>query len=414
LRVLQLHNRYQQAGGEDVVVRAERELLESHGEELDLVEADNAEIVGFTARVKSAARAIYSPAAKKLVAARIATFQPDVVHVHNFFPLLSPSIYYACREAGIPVVQTLHNYRLICPNALLLRSGRVCEDCVGRGFAWPGVVHGCYRGSRPGTASVAAMASAHHGLGTWRKRVDLFIALSEFAKGKLTEGGLPAEKIVVKPNFVLDPGSAGDGRGGFALFVGRLSPEKGIALLLEAWKRLRVAIPLKIAGDGPLATEVAEMAKECGAEWLGRLPGDRVRQRMSEASFLIVPSLCYENFPMAIAEAFATGLPVVAAGHGGMASLVEHGRTGLHFRPGDAGDLAVKIEWAAAHPEEMGRMRREARAEYVAKYTPERNYEMLTAIYRHATRQSSDPQTCLGLVETEARCTAPGRTRSDR
>lgn len=391
MRVLQVHNRYQQPGGEDVVVQAEHELLQNHGHDVDLLEADNAEIVGLAGQVKAALGTIYSPATKSLVAARIASFQPDVVHVHNFFPLLSPSIYYACRDVGVPVVQTLHNYRLICPNALLLRSGRPCEDCIGRRFAWPGVLHACYRGSRLGTVSVAAMASSHHRLGTWRGRVDRFIALSEFAKKKLAEGGLPEEKITVKPNFVPDSGRPGDARDRFALFVGRLSQEKGIELLLAAWKSWNASIPLKIVGDGPLASVVAELAKRCGAECLGRLPGGRVRQMMTKASFLIFPSLCYENFPLAVAEAFAAGLPVVAAGHGSMASLVEHGRTGLHFRPGDAADLAAKIEWAAVHPEEMARMRCEVRAEYLAKYTPERNYEMLMEIYKRVLRPQEQP-----------------------
>ena len=384
MRLMLIHNHYKKPGGEDVVVQAEGELLRKYGHTIDLFEADNAEIVGLARKVRASVGTIYSPGAKTSVAVRIAAFQPDVVHVHNFFPLLSPSIYYACREAGVPVVQTLHNYRLICPNAQLLRDGRVCEDCVGKNVPWPGVLHACYRGSRVGSAAVATMLATHRFLGTWENVVDAFIALTDFSRDKLVQGGLPAEKIAVKPNFVADS-SPGDGRGGFALFVGRLSQEKGIELLLAAWKRSRPAAPLKVVGDGPLAGRVADLARDCGAECMGHLPGARVRQLMGQASFLIVPSLCYENFPMAIAEAFAAGLPVVAAGHGGMASLVEHGRTGLHFRPGDAEDLAAKIEWAAGHPEEMARMRGEARAEYLAKYTPERNYQMLMEIYDRVT-----------------------------
>jgi glycosyltransferase involved in cell wall biosynthesis len=399
LRVLQIHNRYQQAGGEDVVVRAERALLEDHGHEVELFEADNAKIAGFSGHVRTALGTVYSHGAKVCVARRIATFRPDVVHVHNFFPLLSPAIFYACREAGIPVVQTLHNYRLICPNALLLRSGRPCEDCVGKKFAWPGVLHACYRDSRLGTASVATMTSVHRWTGTWRNQVDVFIALTEFSKRKLVQGGLPDEKIVVKPNFVSDPGSAGDGNGGFALFVGRLSEEKGIELLLSAWKRSSPTVGLKVVGDGPLAIEVAETVGDSGVEWLGQLAGEKVRQLMRQASFLAVPSLCYETFSLAIIEAFAARLPVIAAGHGSMASLVEHGRTGLHFRAGDAEDLAAKVEWALNHPKEMARMRREVRAEYLAKYTPERNYEMLMEIYDRVTRKKHEVKT--GLSHSE-------------
>lgn len=403
MRLLQLHNRYQRPGGEDVVVRAERELLKNHGHIVDLLEVDNAGIVGFAGKMKTALGTIYSPEAKRRLAARISSFHPHVVHVHNFFPLLSPSIYWACREAGVPVVQTLHNYRLICPNGLLLRSGLPCEDCVGTKFAWPGVLHACYRGSRLGTASVAMMANAHRWLGTWSNRVDIFIALSEFAKKKLAEGGLPREKINIKPNFVSDSGSLGDGSGGFALFVGRLSQEKGIELLLSARKRLRTTILLKIVGDGPQSNRVIEATKDCGIDYLGHLSQDQVRQLMEQASFLIHPSFCYENCPLAIVEAFSVGLPVVAAGQGSMASIVEDGRTGLHFRPGDAEDLAAKIEWAVGHREQMASMGREARAEYLAKYTPERNYEMLTQIYSQVTGREQQEKQVLsaGIVDQE-------------
>lgn len=368
-----------------MAAQAERELLTGHGHEVDLLEAGNSDIVGLAARVKAAAGTIYSPEAKKRVAASIDAFHPDVVHVHNFFPLLSPSIYYACREAGVPVVQTLHNYRLICPNALLLRSGRPCEDCVGRKFAWPGVLHGCYRGSPLGTATVAAMASTHRWLGTWHKRVDSFIALSEFAKSKLAGGGLPVQKITVKPNFLTDPGTPPSNRGKFALFVGRLSLEKGIATLLSVWERLGGAIPLKIAGDGPLKEKVAACSAKGQIEYLGSLRREEILGLMSDASLLIFPSLCYENFPLVMVEAFAHGLPVIASQLGAMGEIIKHGRTGLHFRPGDAEDLAAKVEWAWTHPAEMENMGRAARAEYEAKYTPERNYQMLMNIYDRVT-----------------------------
>ncbi len=390
VRVLQLHNRYRQSGGEDVVVEVERELLERHGHRVELLEVSNTEIDSFYDRVRSAFAAVYSPAARARVAAHVRSFRPDVVHVHNFFPLFSPSVYYACREAGVPVVQTLSNYRLICPNGQLFRSGRPCEDCVGRKVAWPGVLHGCYRGSRLGTAAVAAMESAHRWLGTWSGAVDCFIALTEFAKATFVEGGLPEEKIVVKPNFVPDPGDPGDGRGGFALFVGRLSPEKGIATLLSAWKHARSSIRLKVVGDGPLAGEVAQAAGG-SIEYLGAQPRERILTWMRDAAFLVFPSVCYEGLPMVIVEAFSVGLPVIASNLGSMASLVEHGRTGLHFRPGDAVDLAAKIEWARAHPDEMAQMRREARAEYLAKYTPEKNYQMLMEIYHLVTGRYNGP-----------------------
>ena len=321
----------------------------------------------------------------------IARFRPDVVHVHNFFPLFSPAVYYACRTAGVPVVQTLHNYRLLCANSLLFRDGHVCEECVGRSFAWPAIAHACYRGSRAGTASIAIMQASHRIARTWQERVDLYIALTEFSRAKLVEGGLPAEKIVVKPNFASRDIATGNGRGGYALFVGRLSPEKGLDVLLEAWKRMRMSIPLRIVGDGPLAGRVREAAGE-SVSYLGPREKSEVLGLMQSASLLILPSMWYEGFPMVIVEAFQVGLPVVASDLGSLSSLVTPGRTGLLFRPGDPSALAERVEWAFAHPEELSRMRRQARAEHEANYTPERNYELLMQIYDRVINKTNARQ----------------------
>ena len=256
---------------------------------------------------------------------------------------------------------------------------------MGKTIPWPGVVHACYRGSRAASAVVAAMLVVHRLLGTWTQKVDMYIALTEFARQKFIEGGLPADKVAVKPNFVHPDPGLGEGRGGFALFVGRLSQEKGFDTLLAAWERLQGRVPLKIVGDGPLASEVAAAVGRLeGVEWLGRKPREEVLDLMKRSSFLILPSKVYENFPMIIAEGFATGSPIVASNLGAMASLIEHGRTGLHFHPGDPGDLAAQVEWLLSHPEALARMRKEARAEYEAKYTAERNYQMLIEIYERA------------------------------
>lgn len=388
MRICFAHNRYQRLGGEDLVAKAERELLQGHGQTVDLFDADNAEIVGFSGKVKAALGAIYSPGSKSRLAVRIRLSRPDVVHVLNFFPLLSPSIYYACRNAGIPVIQKISNFRLICPSALLLRDGQVCEDCIGRSVPWPGVLHACYRDSRTGSATVAAMIATHRFLGTWRNLVDAYIARTDFSRKKLVEGGLPAEKIVVIPTFAPDTGSAGEGRGGFALFVGRLSPEKGIKTVLSAWNRLNSRVPLKIAGDGPLTHEVTRVADMKHIEYLGMLPREAISALMRKAAFLVFPSVWYEGLPTVIVEAFSAGLPVIASQMGAMGEIVENGRTGLHFRPGDAEDLATKVEWAVAHPEEMATMRHEVRVEYLAKYTPERNYELLMKLYKQVIQTS--------------------------
>lgn len=383
MRVLVLHNSYQTAGGEDVVVEAERSLLEANGHTVRMLAANNHGITSFPARIKAGISCVYSRDWKQRVLAEIRSFRPDVVHVHNFFPLLSPSVYYACREAGAPVVQTLHNFRLVCPNALLFRQGRTCEDCVGKSFAWPGVVHACYKESRLGTAAVASMLAVHRRMGTWTRLVDAYIALTDFARDKLIEGGLPAEKVLTKPNFVDPDIGPGEGTGGYALFVGRLSGEKGIEVLLAAWERLEVAVPLKIVGDGPLWSRVADLPRKHGVEYWGRQPKSEVVKLMRDALFLVFPSTCYEGFAMVIAEAFSAGLPVIASDLGSMSSLISNGRTGLHFRPGDPDDLAAKIRWAVTQPEELARIRLEARAEYKAKYTACRNYQLLMSIYDH-------------------------------
>lgn len=381
MRLLLIHNRYQRLGGEDLAAKAERDLLESRGHTIDLLEADNASIVGMAGKTKAALGTVYSPTAKKNVAARIAAFHPDVVHVFNFFPLLSPSIHFACRDAGVPVVQKISNFRLICPSALLLRDGHVCEDCVGKKVPWPGVFHSCYRGSRVGSATVAAMIMTHRLLGTWDNAVDVFIARTAFSCGKLVEGGLPAAKIAIVPSFAPDLSGVGKGRSNFVLFVGRLSMEKGVETLLSAWERLDGSVPLKVAGDGPLKEEVLRRAAKGKIEYLGARSREEILMLMRTAALLIFPSVWYECFPLVIVESFASGLPVLASRMGAMAEIIEDRRTGLHFRPGDPEDLAAKVEWAMAHPAEMEGMRSEARAEYLAKYTPERNYEMLMEIY---------------------------------
>jgi glycosyltransferase involved in cell wall biosynthesis len=304
--------------------------------------------------------------------------QAEVVHFHNTFPLISPAAYYAARREGAAVIQTLHNYRLICPGATLFRDGAVCEECIQQKSLLPAIGHKCYRGSRPATAAVATMLSVHRIAGTWQK-VDVFIALSDFARRKFVEGGLPADRIVVKPNFVSPDPGVGTGTGGYALFVGRLSAEKGISLLASAWRELP-KIPLVVAGDGPLADTEWPM----GVSWIGSQPRDKILALMSEARVLIVPSECYENGPLAAIEGFACGLPVIASNLGSMAETVAHERTGLLFDPGDAADLARRVRWAFGHPEATEKMRVNARSEFEKKYTADRNYEMLMAIYETA------------------------------
>lgn len=381
MKVMLVHNHYQEPGGEDRVFESESALLTSHGHDVVRYTAHNDTVQRHNG-VRLALDTMWSRTAYREIRASLERERPQIVHVHNTLPLISPSVYYAAAAVGLPVVQTVHNYRLLCPKAQLLRDGRICEDCVGRRLPWPGVVHACYRGSRAATSAVALMLGLHWALGTWTRRVSRYIALTHFMRRKLIEGGLPAERIVVKPNFVTPDPGAGEHDGGYALFVGRLSPEKGLPTLLRAWAHVGDRLPLKIAGSGP-EDGLADGAA-FGVEWLSRVTHSEVLALMRRAYVLIVPSDWYEGFPAILAEACATALPAIASRLGAMAEIVEDGRTGLLFNPGDAGDLAAKVNWALDHPRELAEMRWRTRAEYETKYTAERNYELLLATYRDA------------------------------
>ncbi|BAZ65651.1 putative glycosyl transferase [Fischerella sp. NIES-4106] len=381
MRILSIHNSYQIRGGEDECHEAEVNLLREMGHQVEVYEENNDRLANLS-KLDVAAKTVWSDEAYQTVRLRLQQQPCDVVHVQNFFPLISPSVYYAAKAQKVPVVQTLHNYRFLCPNALFFREGNICEDCLGLSVPYPGVLHGCYRNSKVASVGVTTMLSVHRLMNTWVKTVDLYIALTEFARQKFIAGGLPADKIVVKPNFVSPEPAIGKGSGGYALFVGRLSVEKGLDTLLKAWEHLDVKIPLKIVGDGPLAHEViAAVKRHSYIEWLGRRPMSEVHDLMGEAMFLVFPSKWYETFGRVAVEAFAKGTPVIATNIGAVAELVDPGRTGLHFRRGDADNLATQVEWILANPAKLADMRQEARAEFEAKYTVQKNYQKLMEIY---------------------------------
>ncbi|NEO36545.1 MAG: glycosyltransferase [Moorea sp. SIOASIH] len=381
MRILSLHNRYQIRGGEDECHEAEVRLLQEMGHLVDVYEQDNQRVAEL-GHLKMAVKTVWSQEAHQTVKQQLKQHSYDVIHIHNFLPLISPSVYHAAKAEGVRVVQTLHNYRLLCPNGLFFRDGEVCEDCLGKSVPLPGILHSCYRNSFAATGVVSAMLSVHHTLQTWSDMVDTYIALTEFARQKFIAGGLPANKIVVKPNFVYPDPGIGEGDGNFALYVGRLSVEKGLDTLLSAWEHLDSKIPLKIVGDGPLASQVQQAAQRLPqVEWLGRKPMAEVHELLGKAMCLVFPSKWYETFGRVAIEAFAKGTPVIAANIGAIAELVESSRVGLHFRPGDPFDLASKVDWLVSHPTELAQMRREARSEYEAKYTATKNYQQLLDIY---------------------------------
>ena len=392
MKIICAHNYYQQPGGEDASFQAQVALLRANGHEVFTFTRNNSDAASLNP-VVAAARTIWSREAARELGALISKTGAQVVHFHNTFMLISPAAYYACRANRVPVIQDLRNYRLLCPVATFVRQGRLCEDCLGRTPPWPSVLHACWRHSRPATAVVATMLTAHRVLGTWDRQVDAYIALTETSRQRFIEGGLPPEKIEVKPNF-LDPAPpVGGNRSRFALYVGRLSPEKGIETMLEAWRSLG-SLPLKIAGDGPLAKLVRSYVGQTSnraIEWLGHIPHQDVLELMRQASVLVFPSVWNEPFGNSIIEAFASGLPVIASNMGSMAELVADHETGLHFRPGDAADLASKLRWARDHRVEMGAMGLAARHEYERNFTAAKNHAKLMDIY-HKAKETHDRQ----------------------
>lgn len=381
MRILIVHNYYQHSGGEEQVFQAESDLLKANGHQVWHYTLSNDQIEQMSSIVLLG-KTLWNQQVYREVRSLIQTEQIQVAHFHNTFPLISPAAYYACKAAGVPVIQTCHNYRLLCPNAMLLRDGKVCEDCVGKLVPLPAIQHKCYRGNRLASAGVVAMLTSHRLAQTWTRQVDTYIALTEFARQKLIQGGIPADKVVVKPNFVNPDPGYGEGKGGYALFVGRLSAEKGIDLLLSAWEQLGDKIPLKIVGDGPLADRVAAAVHTTpGVSWLGRKPMEEVYALMKDAAFLVFPSRWYEGLPRTIIESFAVGTPVIAANLGSMSSLIKHEKNGLHFQPGNVDDLIKQVAWARNNSDIMLNLRQKARSEFIENYIAEKSYRTLIEIY---------------------------------
>ena len=383
MKILVVHNAYQQPGGEDRVVADEMRMLQDAGHTVVEYGAHNDDVVQLT-QLRLAARAVWSQSSYDALARVIESNRPDVMHVHNTLPLISPSAYYAASRRGVAVVQTLHNFRLLCPNALLFRDGATCEECLGHSVPWPALQHGCYRGSRAATGAIVAMLSVHRAAGTFARKVDAYIAPSEFVRLKYVENGFPEKRVLVKPHVVYPDCGIGNGSGGYALFVGRLSAEKGLTTLLAAWRQLRRDIPLLIVGDGPLAPLVIEAAREEGIIWLGRRPAEQVHDLLARARCLVLPSECYETVGRVAAEAYAAGTPVIAANGGSMREMVTHERTGLLFEQGSADDLVRQVRLILRQPALLREMRLHARAEFEARYDAAANTRQLLTVYRRA------------------------------
>lgn len=384
MKILTVHNMYRYRGGEDEVREAEEQLLQSRGHEVRPLIFDNTGIRGVGA-VVSGLSAPWSQASYNRTADEIASWRPDIVSVHNFFPLATPAVHYAAARAGVPVIQTLHNFRMLCPSAVLFRGGSPCEDCLGKVVPWPGIVHACYRQSYSASASAAAMISVHNLLKTWQKQVTLYFTLTEFSRHKFIQGGFPPERLVVKPNFV--PTDLGPGRGesDFIFYAGRLTEEKGIPLLLNAWRAAKPRGRLLLAGDGPLAPSVRAFAEGIDSiQYLGQLSLGEIYEYMGNARAFVFPSLLYEGMPRAIIEAFSRGTPVIANRLGSMAEMIRHEETGWLVESGNCSALADAISAAFSDRFDRTVMRSAARVEFERNYTADRQYDLLMDAYQVA------------------------------
>jgi glycosyltransferase involved in cell wall biosynthesis len=384
LRILQLHNYYLQPGGEDTAFEADVALLRDHDHEV-VTYIENSHRVRSIPPALLAGQTVYSRESYRRILNVIDSEKPDIAHFHNTFPLISPAGYYACRRAGVPIIQSLHNPRLICPASSFYRNGKNCIECLGKTPPYPGVIYGCYHNSRTETGVIAAMLTVHRLLGTWEKLVDKYLVATKFYHDLFIRAGLPEGKIVIKPHFVEPAIPYNNNRavGDYALFIGRLDPEKGIRVLLEAWKKVK--LPLKIRGTGQMEAEVRKFIDQNPSgniELIGRLSKDSLAHLIERARFLVWPTESYyETFGFVAVESFSLGVPVIGSRIGVNAEMINDGVTGLNFAVGDADDLADKMQWAWAHPNEMAAMGRNARREYEAKYTADRSYEMLMDIY---------------------------------
>lgn len=385
MRILVAHNRYQWSGGEDRVVSQERALLEEHGHHIVSLEEDNKRISDINP-LALAGMSMWNTESYAKVLRLIDHERIDLMHVHNYFPLLSPSIFAAAKSKRIGVVHTLHNFRLACINGLFFRDGKPCEDCLSANNFFPGIVHRCYRSNIAASVVAAMSVGSHNIMRTIHDSVDRFIAINEHARTLFIQSGLPADKIRIKENFLKQDEGVGTGDGDYAIYLGRLSSEKGIEVLLAAWNNLENKIPLKIAGDGPLANLVKEAAKKNPLiEYLGWLEEPQLLSVLGKAKLSILPSICYESAaPLVLIQSMAKGIPVVASRLGAMECAVREGETGLLFKSGDSADLARQVSVLYSDEIALTALRREARKEFELKYSAKHNYERLLRIYNEA------------------------------
>lgn len=385
MKILLAHTFYRSSApsGEDAVYLNERKLLEEH---FDVVRFekynDDIDDSTLSKQVGLALSGAWSKTTYQELSILIEQTRPDLAHFHNTFPQMTPSAWASCQEQGVPVVQTLHNFRYICPAALLQRDGKPCEDCI-EGSIANALKHRCYRNSIPATSAQIWTIVRNRWNGSFRNNVDRYIALTEFAASRLAAGGLPRDKIAIKPNFLLDTPAAGSGDGSYILYTGRLSEEKGIHTLLKAWQKIDSPITLKLAGDGPLRQQLEQYCHthQLNVEFLGFCSRERVLQLVGDALLQVVPSEWYEGFPMVILEAYSCGTPVLASRIGSLNEIVQEGKTGFKFSVGDVDSLASSFRSILSNLGTVKSMRTTVRQVFLEQYTAECNLKRTQRIY---------------------------------
>ncbi|MFC1857816.1 glycosyltransferase family 4 protein [Thermodesulfobacteriota bacterium] len=395
MKVLLVHNFYGSSApsGENTVFLAERDLLKNRNHEVIEYTRHSDEIRtrGPIGTVHGALATPWNPFTLRNLRQILIKEQPDVMHVHNTFPLLSPAIFHSARNLKIAVVLTLHNYRVFCAAGIPMRNSIPCTECLDRRWALPALKYGCYRHSRLATLPMAMMIELHRRINTWEKHIDAFIALTGFQKEKLAEAGLPRDRLHIKPHFYPEPPDPlpFPEREPKVVFIGRLGAEKGLYLLVDAWKMWGDKAPsLELIGEGPERPGLENRVRDTGMSrkisFQGQLPFSKAQEKLARARLMVLPTLCYEGFPMAVREAFALGVPVAASGLGSLPFLVEDGKNGVLFTPGDSADLYKKIKNLWDNPEKLAEIGRNARIDFEEKYTADVNYDLLMDIYRTA------------------------------
>ena len=373
MRILLCHNFYRSAApsGEDIAYENEKKMLIEAGINVDTYEKynDDLENIAFFDKAKLGISNSWSNTSYCEIKRKIKKFKPDLVHFHNTFPQITPSGYAACKDMSVSVVQTLHNFRLLCANALFLRDGKVCELCLS-GSLYSAIRYKCYRNSLVASASQVLCISRNRWNGSYFNNVDTYIALTEFAKNKFIKAGFNSNLLKIRPNFLPNPPQYSRCNQNYAIFVGRITKEKGIMTLLESWEG-RKDYQLKVIGAGELLSDCKKFVFEnnLNVEFMGYLPRKETQSAIQKARFMILPSECYEGFPISLLEAYASGTPILVSNIGGQSEIVNDGITGRKFNVGSKEDLKEKCHELFEDDELVEMLSKNARQEFEQKFT---------------------------------------------